>query len=29
MRECLVNLKRLYPGVRGRVIDMCTPQNNK
>lgn len=29
MMECLDTLKRLFPGVRGRVIDLCKPQQVK
>lgn len=29
LRECIVQLKRLYPGVRGRVSDLCKPSHPK
>ena len=29
MAECLVNLKRLFPGVQGRLVDLCKPTQRK
>jgi len=29
MNECIANLKQLYPGVHGKISDLCTiPQQN-
>ena len=29
MKETLSNLQRIFPGVRGRVIDLCKPTQRK
>lgn len=29
MNDCLDTLKRLFPGVRGRLVDLCRPSSNK
>lgn len=29
LREVLANLKRIFPGVHGRVIDLCKPTSRK
>jgi structural maintenance of chromosome 1 len=29
MAECLVTLKRLFPGVQGRLVDLCKPTQRK
>ena len=29
LKETLANLQRLFPGVRGRVIDLCKPTQRK
>ncbi len=29
MKDCLETLKRLFPGVRGRVMDLCQPSQRK
>ncbi|PPQ75489.1 hypothetical protein CVT24_013353 [Panaeolus cyanescens] len=29
MKETLANLKRLFPGVRGRVVDLCKPTQRR
>jgi structural maintenance of chromosome 1 len=29
MKEIISNLQRIFPGVRGRVIDLCKPTQRK
>lgn len=29
LNECLENMKRLFPGVLGRLIDLCKPRHRK
>ncbi|CAM9923901.1 unnamed protein product, partial [Ectocarpus fasciculatus] len=29
MADCLETLKRIYPGVRGRLVDLCKPTQRK
>jgi structural maintenance of chromosome 1 len=29
LKETLTNLQRMFPGVRGRIVDLCKPTQRK